>query len=410
MLSVHQPWDPLRACAVGKSYPPEFYEFIKNSRLRDLFQQIAKETEEDFQNIIRTLTSFGVDVIRPNVPSMLDESVITSHKRVPAPISMVPRDQMIMIGDKFFFFPYTDITLKASGRNVALSSWSPELYKQWQGKDWPTEFTDYEDLPTWAQAECRDLHGYQHRSGEYKDEIISQSSQMNWWEPIKSYVRSMGNTIIENQYYDILNRIPANGVTRIGRDLYFGYTGIDPDSALLKEFCNKFLSEYRCHWVLTEGHIDGCFSPVKPGLIVSILDIKNYAKTFPNWEVVYLENESWSKVSAFLKLKEKNQGRWWIKDYEHDNELIDFVETWLRDWTGYVEESVFDVNMLTIDEHNVIVNSYNKTVFDAFKKHNITAHICPMRHRYFWDGGVHCVTLDLHRQGTLQDFFPERHR
>lgn len=156
------------------------------------------------------------------------------------------------------------------------------------------------------------------------------------------------------------------------------------------------------------GHIDGCFTPVNPGLIVSTREISTYEKTFPGWEVVYLKGESWSKVKPFLDLKEKNQGRWWIKGREYDTELIDYVETWLRDWTGYVEESVFDVNILVIDKKNIIVNGYNEQAFHAFDRFGITPHICPMRHRYFWDGGVHCVTLDLHREGKLEDYFPER--
>jgi hypothetical protein len=32
----------------------------------------------------------------------------------------------------------------------------------------------------------------------------------------------------------------------------------------------------------------------------------------------------------------------------------------------------------------------------------------PWRHRYFWDGGLHCITLDLYREGTQQDYFPDR--
>ena len=42
--SVHQHWDPLRVCAVGRSYPPEFYSFITNSRARNVMERIAIET------------------------------------------------------------------------------------------------------------------------------------------------------------------------------------------------------------------------------------------------------------------------------------------------------------------------------------------------------------------------------
>jgi hypothetical protein len=113
-------------------------------------------------------------------------------------------------------------------------------------------------------------------------------------------------------------------------------------------------------------------------------------------------------MQEFLDLKQLNQGKWWIKGYEHDTELVDYVETWFRDWVGYCEESVFDVNILCIDQKNIIVNNYNQQAFDAFERWGVTPHICPIRHRYFWDGGVHCVTLDLDRTGTIQDYFPNR--
>ena len=37
-----------------------------------------------------------------------------------------------------------------------------------------------------------------------------------------------------------------------------------------------------------------------------------------------------------------------------------------------------------------------------FKKHNIEPIIVPLRHRYFWDGGLHCSSCDIHRIGDQQ--------
>jgi len=404
-FSVYQPWDPLRVCAVGRSYPPEFYSFMTNPRLRSMFERIAIETEEDFEGIIRTLQKFNVEIVRPNVPQVQTDQYLTSHRRIPGPISMNPRDQMIMIGQNFFLFPYNNITVKTSGRNIDLSIWTRDLYNTIKGPSWPQEFTAFELCPEWIQDECIKKFNLEIKPGESPDEINERAAEFAWWQPILDRVRQAGNTVIENRYHDALNQIPANGITRCGHDLYFGTqqypTGVD-------QLAKDFFSDYRCHYITTGGHIDGCFTPVCPGLIVSIRDIDTYSKTFPGWEVVYLEGESWDKVSGFLALKHKNQGRWWIKGSEYDHELVDYVETWLRDWTGYVEESVFDVNILVIDQKNIIVNGYNKKAFDAFERWGITPHICPMRHRYFWDGGVHCVTLDLHRDGHLQDFFPDR--
>ena len=84
--------------------------------------------------------------------------------------------------------------------------------------------------------------------------------------------------------------------------------------------------------------------------------------------------------------------------------VVDVVEQWLGHWTGYVEETVFDVNMLIIDPKNVMVFGYNKQVFDALERYGITPHIVPFRHRYFWDGGHHCNTVDIVREDNNTDY------
>ena len=197
--------------------------------------------------------------------------------------------------------------------------------------------------------------------------------------------------------------------TRVGKDLYFG---ILTDRSIEEKTYRKnlkYFQNYRCHLIdSNHGHSDAAFCPVKPGLIVGLYPKEYYESTFPGWEVVHLPNQSWSKVSAFLDLKEKNKGKWWVPGEELNDDFTEYVETWMDHWVYYVEETVFDVNMLVIDEHNVICNNYNKKVFDAFKRHDITPHIVNFRHRYFWDGGLHCITSDIHREGEQKYYFPNR--
>jgi hypothetical protein len=197
-------------------------------------------------------------------------------------------------------------------------------------------------------------------------------------------------------------------VTRIGKDLYFGTHSYTQDIQTLKTIIDLEFPNYRNHIVNTGGHSDSTYCPVAPGLIISLRDVPTYADTFPDWEVVYLPGQSWDKVQPFLDLKRKNSGKWWIPGFENDQAVVDIVETWLGHWTGYVEETVFDVNMLIIDPKNVMVFNYNKQVFDALDRYGITPHIVPFRHRYFWDGGIHCITSDVHREGIMYNYFPER--
>ena len=60
--------------------------------------------------------------------------------------------------------------------------------------------------------------------------------------------------------------------------------------------------------------------------------------------------------------------------------------------------------MLMINEHTACVTGYHKEVFDYFEKHKIEPIIVPLRHRYFWDGGLHCLSLDVNRSGEQQSY------
>ncbi len=66
--------------------------------------------------------------------------------------------------------------------------------------------------------------------------------------------------------------------------------------------------------------------------------------------------------------------------------------------------------MLLIDQNNVIMIAHNETGINKLAEYGVTAHIVPFRHRWFWDGGIHCITNDLHREGKMQDYFPRRRK
>ena len=212
---------------------------------------------------------------------------------------------------------------------------------------------------------------------------------------------SRENLIIENTPSVISTAV----ICRVGKDIWWDIRrGID--KSIVEKYQNLWTDQgYRVHISHRGYHNDGAFCVVKPGCIVSLYDVQKYEKEFPNWEVLYLPDQSWSKASPFLRMKSKVGGRWWLKGEEHNEQLIEFVNTWLNDWVGYVEETVFDVNMLSIDENTIICNNYNKEVFDFFKRHKVEPIVFNFRHRYFWDGGVHCITQDLYREGEMEDYF-----
>ena len=194
-------------------------------------------------------------------------------------------------------------------------------------------------------------------------------------------------------------------IVRVGKDLWWDIPKTVPEE-VSNTLMERWTDEgFRVHTSHRGYHNDGVFCVVKPGCIISLHDIQNYDKEFPGWDVLYLPDRLWPETSAFTKMKREVGGRWWLKGEEHNAQLIEFVNTWLKEWVGFVEETVFDVNMLSIDQNTVICNSHNKEIADHFKKHKVEPIIFNFRHRYFWDGGIHCITQDLYREGTQEDYF-----
>lgn len=145
------------------------------------------------------------------------------------------------------------------------------------------------------------------------------------------------------------------------------------------------------------GHNDAVFSVLAPGIIISTYHHTNYVDTFPGWEVKYIKNQSWKAIPEWRKIKHSNINRWWVPEHRSNADFCQFVNNWLSNWVGFVAETVFDVNMLQINQHCVLVNNYNKELFDFLKAKRIEPIVVPFRHRFFWDGGLHCITNDILR-------------
>ena len=229
----------------------------------------------------------------------------------------------------------------------------------------------------------------------------------------------VGETLYVNnnrpEYKSILDRVPnkiivedceqqrlvsTSFIHRLGTSLHWGTNRPEwRDSRLVQKYATHWHNEgFDVDVMEHEGHGDCTWCVPKEGCIVTLFEIQNYEEKFPGWDICYIEDKYWDQMSPFRKVKQKNGGKWWVPGEEDQDEFSDYVEKYLQEWVGYVEETVFEVNMLSLDSNTILVNNYNKQVFDFLEKHHIAPVICPFRHRWFWDGGVHCVTQDLYRE------------
>jgi hypothetical protein len=221
--------------------------------------------------------------------------------------------------------------------------------------------------------------------------MFESNAELAWADKLISQLNLKPYQIIRNTgpAYD------APLITVIGQHLIVDCR----DHAWLGDYIQQLCPDRTVVPVHIGGHNDAVFCPVRPGLIVSSYHHENYADTFPGWEVKFIENQSWNAIPNWRQFKHSNVDKWWTPDSASNPEFSNFVDTWLGNWLGYVKETVFDVNMLQIDQNTILVNNYNKEMFEFFKTKKIEPIIVPFRHRFFWDGGIHCITADIYRQG-----------
>ena len=385
MYSVYQHWDPLLTCIVGRTYPPEFYSWIKDSTTRKRFEKMAVETEEDYQSLINLLGNrFGVNVLRPEFPQDLSALYIDG-KWVQPPTA--PRDYFIMIHDKFWI---------PRGPNAS-HAWSV-FYRQNKPPHCPDYVRPTDFYETWPNYAI----DIQEKFAKFcKIDQKHLDAKLSFYSHIFDDIQS-GGTEIVNTDLDFIN---GCFVSRIGQNLYFAtQTYYDNKQTILNKV-NELFPTTNNMVVNSGGHGDAVYCPVTPGLIISLNDIPTYKDTFPDWEVVYLPPSNYSHMREFEFSMKRNKGRWFMPGFEQDTNLIQMVDHYFDEWVGQVSETVFDVNILIVDPKNIVVSTHNDLVEKACARHGIEVHISPFRHKYFWDCGIHCVTNDLNRQGTVQNFF-----
>jgi hypothetical protein len=337
MINSYTSWQPLEEVIVGRAYSADYFDFIADPQVRNQLQQILHETEEDLNNLQRTIEQYGATVRRPGLPNKDNFVKYQMNQRVPLP-PLTPRDWQITLGQKLL-------------RIIPM----PEL-----------------------DSICN----------VYQNQIVNPHNGS--WDPDC-----------------ILNGASASCIVRVGRDVFFDNSDFLRPEQSRWIVQNVLGPEYRIHEAVTDGHGDAVFAILKPGVILSSKHDENlnFEQDFPGWEVLRIMDSSIDAAMAAGKFRYENGPQaWYVTGQTPTPEFSQYVNTYLTEWTGFVAETVFDVNCLVLDESNVIFSAYNKSVFDFCERHKINPIIAELRHSYFWDGGISCCTQDLRRRGSLETY------
>lgn len=384
-------WDefqPLEAVVVGSTYDSSFFDGIKNKKVKDVFKKIVDETTEDIEYFKEQMKSHNIKVFQAQPKELGYKDSILDYADINGKIghqsdnphivrdTLIPihplqvRDDAVVMGNKILI---TDKTFEVQG------------YVQ--------KFVD------WFGAEQVDLSLYNGQRQFIRTEI-------NLKEEIETKGLNIDfDNLSEEEKEKLLSDMPLSGfcspnITRIGKkclvDLH------QTEDALT--FLEQSYPEFKYSKLLLGGHNDGIFSVLKPNVVIAGPWFKGTEHNFKDWNVIYFNDNRWNDVREWHKIKEQNKGKWWVPGEEENQDFNKFVESVLPNWTGFVEETIFDLNCLVLDDRYVVVNSNSKQLYSVLEKYNLTPVYCPLRHRFFWDGGWHCLTLDVKRKGDQIDY------
>ncbi len=387
-------WQPLKQVVLANVYPPEFFEDIKDTKLRDSLQKVVHETKEDLDGIKKTLKDLGVEVIQVDDcwadslglnPYKTFGEFLEKSKEYKTPLGlpkplMAPRDSYITMGDDLLITTQYNPQMPIDGKhpldmfntNMSLVN---DMWKNIDSKLGPFKVkSDNEMFPFQEHFDMNMKY----------DEINFKIYLWETWNFGAPHITRIGDTILIDE----------------------------KEKTGFAEWYNKISNnKFKVKIVDVGGHNDGCMNLPKPGLVVAAPWMKKefFKDSLPGWDCLIIEhpnNFEQLYPKEYYKFRDtKKQNMAWYVDGKMDYKpLTDFVDTYLKNWVGFMEESVFEVNMLSIDEKTVLSFNKQKEVHDKLRQHGIEPIYCKFRHRHFWDAGLHCLTLDTVREGGCETY------
>jgi hypothetical protein len=228
-----------------------------------------------------------------------------------------------------------------------------------------------------------------------------------WRYLLTEYANDQESQVIENPCK--LQLIGAN-VVKLGKDFFLD-TGFDwevPAQQRLQEF-HKHIPhlwpDHRCHMLTQGGHCDAGFAVLQPGLLLVSSYFEYYKENFPGWDVINVRNPEFQEHNKTHP--NGGNGRWYVPDLPMGPNINNFVLDYAKEWIGNYTETFFEVNCLIVDEKNILVIGSDQSVFEQLDRRGFNVHVLPFRTRGFWDGGLHCITVDIKRQGGVNDYFAD---
>jgi len=389
-------WQPLKEIVLGNVFDENFFEDVEDPKLRDSLQKIIYETKEDLNGIRKTFEDLGVKVIQPDKKWTHDGSInpyesfghFLEHAKQDKTLSILkpmitPRDAYCTMGDELFM----------------LWGYGPEMEKNGSH---PLDM--FECNMTLVNDMRKNIFK---KLGPFTTEKFFENELFE--DPNAFDMNMKFNRANFQKYVTETYTFDSPCITRLG------------DTLLVDELHTKGFIEWydkvkpnnrhKKTKVAIGGHNDGSMFLPKPGVVLSAPWMKKsfYDEVFPNWDKFIISNPNGSfqkeMPKEFQNLAYQRRTMDWYVDGKMDYKpLTNFVDDYLKKWIGCMEETIFEINMVSIDENTVLSLNYSKEIHNQLKSVGIEPIYTKFRHRYFWDGGLNCLTLDTRREGGCESY------
>ena len=343
-MSIWTNWDPLKEVIVGD---------CPGGAASNKLALILQETKEDLQHLSDYLTSLGIRVHRPKVTAFPKDINLGNFKIQNPTAPIVPRDQYLMYGNTIYQ-TYTSMP----DRYLDSTSYN-HIFKEFFDKDYnwismPPPVLDTLVDKWWANGEV-----VYHQ--QLRNQLLWHTATMfKCGDKLITNTNGPGN----NLGLEWMKRnLPSNTVIPAGNTHQQGFGHIDHG------------------WFMTNDDLVFCVNKdwvPEPLRNKEIIELQDHFEKFNDTKFI----EDYSSTAG------KYSDAW--------------LDKWLGEWKGYAQEVFFDSNVLVIDSQNVLFSNHQPGIFKVMEKHGINCHVVPQRHGLFWEAGIHCLTLDLVREGKCR--------
>jgi glycine amidinotransferase len=366
-------WAPLREVVVGTSASYEAHELELSFRLffndvahssfyypsldarhpleagdsrRALNHRYVEELTEDVEEFASTLLGAGVLVLRPDPLGRRTEFSTPNWEATMIPALNV-RDLTIVLGDEII----------ETAPQIRARSLENDLLK-------PIFSRYFREGSRWTSMPRPRL----------VDASFDTSYVSGQTTPALENVGDRPDATVDT--FEIM--IDGAQCLRFGRDLLVNVS--TANHVLGAKWLERHLEgRFRVHVMerFADNHIDSLVLPLRPGLL--LLRNHGVANRLPR------PLQAWDRIYSPIPVKQN------FPQYGDDDVIIS---------SPYI-----DMNVLSVDESTVVVNSLFPELIREFERHRFT--VIPVRHRHrrLFGGGFHCFSLDTVRDGGCEDYF-----